>query len=107
MVAAISDLDELCIDVDMLDLADADRLHAFVRAIRCHAYRPTSTEKARRARLGWDEELAEARKSGLIDTLCCDDIGWLIGSARGPACRRRGCRADRSRGLRAAASGTG
>ncbi len=77
MVAAVSDLDELCIDLDVFDLADAERLHAYGRSIRCHAYRPSSMEKARRAGLGWDEKLATALKAGLIDTLSGDDIGWL------------------------------
>lgn len=76
-VARMSDLDELCIDLDVFDPADAAALHDAGIAIRCHAYKPSAWEEARRAGLGWDENLAAWLKGGLIDTLSGDDIGWL------------------------------
>jgi len=76
-VADISSLDELCIDLDVFNPADAAALHAADRSIRCHAYRPAALEKARLAGLGWDEKLADWLRAGLIDTLSGDDIGWL------------------------------
>lgn len=76
-VARMSDLDELCIDLDVFDPADAAALHEAGIAIRCHAYKPRTWEMARRAGLGWDETLPAWLKAGLIDTLSGDDVGWL------------------------------
>ncbi|WP_374620873.1 glycerophosphodiester phosphodiesterase [Devosia sp.] len=76
-VAGMSDLDELCIDLDVFDPADAQALHAAGRSIRCHAYRPSALENARRAGLDWEDQLAGWLRDGLIDTLSGDDIGWL------------------------------
>jgi glycerophosphoryl diester phosphodiesterase len=76
-VARMSDLDELCIDLDVFDPADAAALHAAGITIRCHAYKPRTWEMALRAGLGWDETLPAWLKAGLIDTLSGDDVGWL------------------------------
>lgn len=76
-VAQMSDLDELCIDLDVFDPADAAALHEAGITIRCHAYKPRTWEAARRAGLGWDETLPAWLKAGLIDTLSGDDVGWL------------------------------
>lgn len=76
-VARMSDLDELCIDLDVFDPADAAALHAAGISIRCHAYKPRTWEMARRAGLGWDDTLPAWLKAGLIDTLSGDDVGWL------------------------------
>ncbi len=76
-VAAMSDLDQLCIDLDVYHLEDAARLHAAGLSIRCHAYKPATWDMARRAGLDWDTRLATALRSGLIDTLSGDDVGWL------------------------------
>ena len=76
-VAQLSDLDELCIDLDVFDPEDARELHAAGIAIRCHAYKPKVWDLARRAGLGWDASLAEWLREGLIDTLSGDDVAWL------------------------------
>ena len=76
-VARMSDLDELCIDLDVFDPADAAALHEAGITIRCHAYKPRTWEMARSAGLGWDETLPAWLKAGLIDTLSGDDVGWL------------------------------
>ncbi|OEO32861.1 hypothetical protein VW23_009550 [Devosia insulae DS-56] len=76
-VARMSDLDELCIDLDVFDPADATALHQAGISIRCHAYKPRTWEMARRAGLGWDDTLPAWLRSGLIDTLSGDDVGWL------------------------------
>ena len=76
-VARMSDLDELCIDLDVFDPADARALHAAGIAIRCHAYKPRTWEMARRAGLNWDADLADWLREGLIDTLSGDDVDWL------------------------------
>ena len=76
-VARISDLDELCIDLDVFDPQGAEQLHAAGIAIRCHAYSPRMWDKARKAGLNWDETLPRYLQSGLIDTLSGDDVGWL------------------------------
>lgn len=76
-VAGISDLDELCIDLDVFDPVGARQLHAAGIAIRCHAYQPRTWDKIRRAGLDWDTQLAEWLRAGLIDTLSGDDVGWL------------------------------
>lgn len=76
-VARMSDLDELCIDLDVFDPFDAKALHAAGIAIRCHAYKPRYWELARRAGLDWDQRLPEWLGSGLIDTLSGDDVRWL------------------------------
>lgn len=77
VVAQMSDLDELCIDLDVFDAASARAIHAAGIAIRCHAYSPRTWEKARIAGLGWDDKLADWLKEDLIDTLSGDDVGWL------------------------------
>lgn len=76
-VARMSDLDELCIDLDVFDPFDAKALHAAGIAIRCHAYKPAYWQMARRAGLDWDVRLAEWLRAGHIDTLSGDDVGWL------------------------------
>lgn len=76
-VARMSDLDELCIDLDVFDPASARAIHDAGLAIRCHAYSPRTWEKARIAGLGWDDKLAGWLRDGLIDTLSGDDVGWL------------------------------
>ncbi len=76
-VARMSDLDELCIDLDVFDPADAEALHAAGISIRCHAYKPSTWEAARRAGLAWDDSLAAWLRAGHIDTLSGDDVGWL------------------------------
>ena len=76
-VARISDLDELCIDLDVFHPDDAAKLHAAGIAIRCHAYKPSTWVKAREAGFQWDADLALHLRSGLIDTLSGDDVGWL------------------------------
>ena len=76
-VARMSDLDELCIDLDVFDPADAAALHEAGITIRCHAYKPRTWEMARRAGFRWDETLPAWLKAGLIDTLSGDDVGWL------------------------------
>ena len=76
-VARMSDLDELCIDLDVFDPADAKALHEAGIAIRCHAYKPKTWEMARRAGLNWDADLATWLREGLIDTLSGDDVDWL------------------------------
>lgn len=76
-VARMSDLDELCIDLDVFDPVAAAELHSAGIAIRCHAYQPRVWDKARTAGLGWDEKLADWLQSDLIDTLSGDDVGWL------------------------------
>lgn len=77
VVARMSDLDELCIDLDVFDPADAADLHTAGIAIRCHAYKPETLEKARVAGLEWDRKLADWLRAGLIDTLSGDDVSWL------------------------------
>jgi glycerophosphoryl diester phosphodiesterase len=76
-VARMSNLDELCIDLDVFDPADARAIHAAGIAIRCHAYKPRTWEQARRAGLNWDTDLATWLRDGLIDTLSGDDVTWL------------------------------
>lgn len=76
-VARISELDELCIDLDVFHPDDAQKLHAAGIAIRCHAYKPSVWDKARRAGMQWDRDLPLWLRSGLIDTLSGDDVGWL------------------------------
>lgn len=76
-VARISNLDELCIDLDVFHPDDAAKLHAEGIAIRCHAYKPSTWVKAREAGFQWDTDLAQWLRSGLIDTLSGDDVGWL------------------------------
>jgi glycerophosphoryl diester phosphodiesterase len=76
-VARMSNLDELCIDLDVFDPATAVQIHAAGLAIRCHAYRPQTWEMARQAGLGWDDKLAEWIKAGLVDTISGDDVAWL------------------------------
>lgn len=76
-VARISELDELCIDLDVFNPDDAAKLHAAGIAIRCHAYKPSTWVKAREAGMQWDTDLAQWLRSGLIDTLSGDDVGWL------------------------------
>lgn len=77
VVAQMSDLDELCIDLDVFDPASARAIHGAGIAIRCHAYSPRTWKKARIAGLGWDDKLADWLKEDLIDTLSGDDVGWL------------------------------
>ena len=76
-VARMSTLDELCIDLDVFDPADAEQLHAAGIAIRCHAYKPKTWDMARRAGLTWDTDLPAWLRDGLIDTLSGDDVAWL------------------------------
>jgi len=76
-VARISDLDELCIDLDVFALEDAEALHAAGISIRCHAYRPATWDKIAAAGLDWDVRLKTALGAGLIDTLSGDDVAWL------------------------------
>lgn len=76
-VARLSDLDELCIDLDVFDADGAAQLQAAGIAIRCHAYAPRTWERARKAGLGWDVSLPEYLRAGLIDTLSGDDVAWL------------------------------
>lgn len=76
-VARMSDLDELCIDLDVFDPTDAQALHAVGIAVRCHAYAPRTWDEAREAGLNWDANLAGWLRDGLIDTLSGDDVGWL------------------------------
>ena len=76
-VARISNLDELCIDLDVFHPDDAEKLHAEGIAIRCHAYKPSTWVKAREAGMQWDADLAAWLRAGLIDTLSGDDVGWL------------------------------
>ena len=76
-VARMSDLDELCIDLDVFDPADGRALHAAGIAVRCHAYQPRVWKQARRAGFNWDVDLATWLRDGLIDTLSGDDVEWL------------------------------
>jgi glycerophosphoryl diester phosphodiesterase len=76
-VARMSDLDELCIDLDVFDPVTAADLHEAGIAIRCHAYAPRTWDKAETAGLGWPEKLSGWLQAGLIDTLSGDDVGWL------------------------------
>jgi len=76
-VARVSNLDQLCIDLDVFALEDAEALHAAGISIRCHAYRPATWEKIRAAGLDWGDVLASALQAGLIDTLSGDDVAWL------------------------------
>lgn len=76
-VARMSDLDELCIDLDVFDPDAARAIHDAGLAIRCHAYAPRTWDKARIAGLGWDEKLSGWLREGLIDTLSGDDVAWL------------------------------
>ncbi|WP_375451402.1 glycerophosphodiester phosphodiesterase [uncultured Devosia sp.] len=76
-VARISDLDELCIDLDVFDPTGAEQLHAASIAIRCHAYSPSTWDKARKSGLNWNETLPQYLRAGLIDTLSGDDVEWL------------------------------
>jgi len=76
-VARAADLDQLCIDLDVFDLADAERLHEAGITIRCHAFSPNTLDLARRAGLPWEETLRTALEAGLIDMLSGDDVGWL------------------------------
>ena len=76
-VARLSELDELCIDLDVFDAKGAAALQAAGIAIRCHAYNPRTWDKARKAGLGWDQALPEYLRGGLIDTLSGDDVAWL------------------------------
>ncbi len=76
-VARMSDLDELCIDLDVFDPSHAEALHAAGISIRCHAYKPRTWEMAGQAGLDWDQRLPEWLRSGLVDTLSGDDVRWL------------------------------
>jgi glycerophosphoryl diester phosphodiesterase len=76
-VARSADLDELCIDLDVYNPDDAERLHAAGISIRCHAYKPTVMAAAAKAGLNWHEVLRTSLKAGLIDTLSGDDVDWL------------------------------
>lgn len=76
-IARSSDLDELCIDLSVYDLGDAERLHAAGLAIRCHAYHPLTIEKSIKAGLNFTDTLASALKAGLVDTISGDDVAWL------------------------------
>lgn len=93
-VARMSDLDELCIDLDVFDPADARVLHAAGIAVRCHAYRPSTWEMARRAGLTWDADLATWLREGLIDTLSGDDVEWLSCFAAASLASRKAGRGD-------------
>ncbi len=76
-VVRSAELDQLCIDLDVFDPADAQALHAAGISIRCHAYRPEAFERAERAGLDWRGLLKRSLKDGLIDTLSGDDVQWL------------------------------
>jgi glycerophosphoryl diester phosphodiesterase len=76
-VARMADLDELCIDLDVFDPAQARDIHAAGIAIRCHAYSPKTFAKGLRAGLGWQDDLASWLAEGLIDTLSGDDVAWI------------------------------
>ncbi|MDR3475664.1 MAG: glycerophosphodiester phosphodiesterase family protein [Devosia sp.] len=76
-VVRSANLDELCVDLDVFDTRDAERLHEAGITIRCHAYQPRSIEKAAAAGLDWVNALGDAMRAGLIDTLSGDDVGWL------------------------------
>jgi len=76
-VARAADLDELCIDLDVFDPADARELHRAGISIRCHAYKPEKIEAAERAGLGWTRNLEAWLTEGLIDTLSGDDVAWV------------------------------
>jgi glycerophosphoryl diester phosphodiesterase len=76
-VAKSTDLDQLCIDLDVFNPADAAALHAAGISIRCHAYRPRAFADADRAGLDWRGLLTRSLKAGLIDTLSGDDVAWL------------------------------
>ncbi|MET3901116.1 glycerophosphoryl diester phosphodiesterase [Devosia sp. UYZn731] len=87
-VARISDLDELCIDLDVFDPVGAEQLHAAGIAIRCHAYSPRTWDRARKSGLNWDETLPQYLRAGLIDTLSGDDVGWLKDFVSASGCER-------------------
>lgn len=76
-VARLSELDQLCIDLDVFHPDDAAALHAANISIRCHVYDPGVWDAARRAGMNWDAEVAHWLKAGLIDTLSGDDVAWL------------------------------
>lgn len=75
-VAKSACLDELCIDLSAFHPGDAAALHDDGIAIRCHAYNPSELAEARRAGLGWEDDLRRWLQLGLIDTLSSDDVGW-------------------------------
>ncbi|HEY4202550.1 MAG TPA: glycerophosphodiester phosphodiesterase family protein [Devosiaceae bacterium] len=77
VVARSADLDELCIDLSVYELEDAEKLHAAGISIRCHAYKPEYFDRAIRSGLPWNEILGTALRNGLIDTLSGDDVAWL------------------------------
>lgn len=70
-------LDELCIDLNVFEAEDAERLHDAGITIRCHAYKPGRLEEDSRAGVDWRTPLAAALRAGLIDTLSGDDVAWL------------------------------
>lgn len=76
-VARASDLDELCIDLSVYNLDDAERLQAAGIAIRCHAYNPSVMARSVREGLDWTEVLAQALRTGRVDTVSGDDVAWL------------------------------
>lgn len=76
-IARSADLDQLCIDLSVYRIADAEKLHAAGLSIRCHAYRPEVFARGLAAGLPWDRTLADALRNGLIDTLSGDDVAWL------------------------------
>lgn len=77
VVARSANLDQLCIDLDVFDPADAAALHAAGISIRCHAYRPEAFDRGERAGLDWRGLLTRSLNDGLIDTLSGDDVAWL------------------------------
>lgn len=77
VVARVSDLDELDIDLSVYHPEDARRLHEAGITIRCHAYSPAVFEQAERAGLPWRNRLVESLQNRLIDTFSGDDVGWL------------------------------
>lgn len=76
-VARMSNLDQLCIDLDVYALEDARALHDAGSSIRCHAYKPRHWDLARQTGMDWDERVRAALRDGLIDTLSGDDVAWL------------------------------
>lgn len=82
-VARSADLDELCIDLAVWDVGDAERLHAAGIVNRCHAYAPATIDKIVRAGLDPRPMLREVLAGGFIDTLSGDDVGWVAALAAG------------------------
>jgi|SRR5882724_11754717 len=81
-LARMSELDELCIDLDPFTLEAGERLKHEGIAMRVHAYSPAALEKARQAGLGWEAKLAAALEADLLDIVSSDDVRWAAEFAR-------------------------